>query len=388
MKLKLSILALFAASVMWSQDTGTTQISLDNLEVPDNPAFILLDKAPATISRPNSTRALGLTLLQDIVSSGTLDNIAFEVTPFWMIKNENNSALKFYGVDKNKNQNVFSKLKLASVSMAYIKGDDSIINMALGVRTTIFEVKRKEDINDYFTAYSKIEKSLFQDQDLFEEYDKISPEPEEDDYTTQALYVTALQAYRVARETYVEKRKKDLNLDKDEAGNTMQEIINRKPAIAVDLAVAYNHRFLQSEFDSNGFGRFGIWSTTAVSLFLDKSKDNYDYVNIFGFVRYLKEENNAILTGAAVNEQFNAFDIGLKAELEFEKLSVAYEYINRSGDLEGYRSVGSIRYQVLGDIFISGSFGNNFEEQNDVIALFGIQWGVNNALQQIGVLKN
>jgi len=387
MRFFLLVFCLCFSTITFSQtgnnNNNNNNVDLDDLEVPDNPAFILLDKAPQTIQRPNSSRALGVSLLHDIVSEGTLNNMAIEVTPFWMTKHPNITALKFYGIDKDLKQYPFSKLKLASVSMAYIKDKDSIINASFGVRATVFELKRESDVKDYYASYSKIESNIFSGLDCIDNYGNTNPEPEEEDYTSRNLYAIALQAYRVARTAYVQQCEKGKGVDRDTYSTNMQEIINRKPAIAVDLAIAYNHRFIDNAFNSNGFGRFGVWSTTAVSLFLDKDQTSHNYVNIYGFLRYLHEKNN-IVTGASI-DPFNAYDVGVKAEVEFQKLSVGYEYINRSGDLEGYRSAGTIRYQVLDDIFITGSFGNNFQKQDDVISLFGIQWGFNNLLQSIGV---
>ncbi len=166
----------------------------------------------------------------------------------------------------------------------------------------------------------------------------------------------------------------------------MQEVISRKPALAVDLAVGYNHRYYNSEFNNNDFGRLGVWSTVAGSFFLNKKADNKDYLNLYGFARYLVEGDNFEIA-EGTEDKFNAFDLGVKAELEFKKLTIGYEYINRSGDLKGYRSAGNIRYQAFDNIYLTGTFGNNFEEQDDLITLFGIQWGINNPIQSIAVAQ-
>ena len=83
---------------------------------------------------------------------------------------------------------------------------------------------------------------------------------------------------------------------------------------------------------------------------------------------------------------FNALDIGLKAELAFKKLSVGYEYISRSGDLDSYRSAGSIAYRLTNDIVLTGAFGNNFGDQNDLISLLGIRWGLDAKSQTFSTL--
>ena len=137
------------------------EISLNNLDVPDSPAFILLDEAPSTIQRPNSSRAFGLSLLQDVATDGVLSDIAVEVTPFWMMKHPKMNALRFYGVDDNLKQNPFSKLRLATVSAAYMRDSDSVVNVAIGARTTVFELKRQSDVLDYKNMYNTIEQLLY-----------------------------------------------------------------------------------------------------------------------------------------------------------------------------------------------------------------------------------
>ena len=157
MKKICTILAIFLLQLSYAQDVNgekkEKEISFDNLEVPNTPAFILQDEAPTSIQRPNSTRAFALDLLQDVTEDGVLGNIAVEVTPFWMIRHTNVTPEKYYGIiteeDGSVSQNFFSKLRLASVSAAYMKSADSITNISIGVRTTLFEIKRQDDIKAY-----------------------------------------------------------------------------------------------------------------------------------------------------------------------------------------------------------------------------------------------
>ena len=380
MKKLISFLLVFLAIslVAQAQEKNSSITALD-LEIPNAPAFILLDAAPATIQRPNSSRALGVSLLQDFSSDGILDDIAIEVTPFWMLKSEKRSALGYYGIDKDLKQYPFSKLKLTSTSMAYVKSSDSIINIALGARATVFEWKRESDIKDYYDAYLGIEQLATNNLDYMDEFEAMHPEPECDNDGTNPLCVKEWEVYNKKLVEYIQKR---ICETAEEYGYTqkMQEIINRKPAIAVDVALAYNQRFMSDQFDSNGFGRFGVWSTVAASFFLDQQ--SYNYFNLYGFVRYLRSDSEYQFYDS---DTFNSFDLGIKAELEFNKLIMGYEYINRSGDLEGYRSAGNIRYQVIENIFILGSFGNNFGTQDDVVTLLGVQWGLNGAAQILGI---
>jgi len=444
-----TIIAIILIQFVWAQDTNPEkkemEISFNNLEVPNTPAFILLDEAPTSIQRPNSTRAFALDLIQDVTEDGVLGNLAVEVTPFWMIQHTHMTPEKYYGIktqeDGSVSQNFFSKLRLASVSAAYMKSADSITNISIGVRTTLFEIKRQDDIKDYKEALLQAQKYLNNSANYMEQYntqckipkpenyrsetafqeamltykgicDKPEPPrptvgatdeeikkyraaikeyrlacycpPDPRDYDTTAQFEAAKEWYEAGLNTFREKKREEDDFTAKDLDVAFKEITSRKPLFAIDLAAAYNQRFFGNTFNDNTAGRFGIWSTLTLSSFLDKKKTNRDYFNVYGFVRYLDDTRRGIFP-AANNDRFNAFDLGVKGELEFDKLSVAYEYINRSGDMEGYRSVGTIRYQLINDIFLTGSFGNNFEETNDLVTLFGIKWGINGALQSISI---
>ncbi len=380
MKKYITVLVLFY-SVLFTAQTDNQTFTFDavNLEIPNAPAFVLLDAAPTTIQRPNSSRALGISLIQDIANDGILDDISVEVTPFWMTRSLKRSALSFYGIDKNLKQYPFSKLKLASISAAYVKSPDSIINISMGARATVFELKRKSDIIDYYDTYTEIEKLTTKILDFQDEYEETHPEPDCENDGTDSNCTKQWEVYNNGLINFLQEKIKE-RAGKYGYTSKMQEIINRKPAFALDVAVAYNQRFSEDHFNDNGFGRFGVWGTAAASVFLDQSK--FNYLNIYGFVRYLKGERQ---TFAMVDNNYNAIDLGIKAELEFKKLVVGYEYINRSGDLESYRSAGNIKYQAFENIFLTGSFGNNFSGQDDLITLFGVQWGLNGVSQLLGI---
>ena len=383
-------LCAFVPLMSISQELGK-EVSIFDLEIPNNPAFILLDNAPSVIERPNSSKAIGTTLLQNIAADGVLNNIAVEVTPFWLSKNPRRSALKYYGVDANKKQKYFSKLKLASFSGAYVKEPSNIINVSIGGRATLFEIKRTEDIDAYFEAYDGIYKIVSNIGDLLEaDFDMENPIPTCENGETPEECNKLREAYNAKLKEFTnsiedpEFKQKRINEKSKATGweDKMQEIIKRKPLLAIDVAAAYNQRYYNSEFNNNGFGRFGVWGT----LGLYPNIENQNFLNLYIFTRYLVEgdaPNQLALSSDA--DKYNAFDLGIKGELEFERIILSYEYINRSGDLKGYRSSGTIKYKMSDTLFVTGTFGNNFEENDDLITLFGIQWGLNNPIQSVGI---
>lgn len=378
----LSIATLFATNSIAQESitkNETVTIDIFDLEIPNSPAFVLLDEAPETIQRPNSSRALGLSLLQDVVSDGILNDIAVEVTPFWFSKNRNRSALDFYGIYPDKKQKMFSKLKMVTFSGAYVKSSDSVVNVSLGTRITLIEIKHKDDVDEYYKVFKGIQGTMLDRIHSHNRYDSL--------LELKGIYVavlsgTDLDTYRKKRTDWYHSEQNSAEKARDGYAVKMQDVIKRKPLLAFNIAAAYNHRYYNNEFDSNDFGRFGVWGTFVVS----PSIEDKNFLSIYVFSRYLIDGDGppSVITS---EDKFNAFDLGIKGELEFNKLAIGYEYVNRTGDLEGYRSAGTIKYRALENIYLTGTFGNNFEEQDDLITLFGIQWGFNNPIQSIGVAK-
>lgn len=359
----LLLLALFSFVAV----QGQNPITFDRASIPNAPAFVLLDKAPSIIERPDSPKAFGIQLLQDF-EDGVLDNIALEFTPFWYTKPKALTALKMRGIERieqaagvyyNK-QNYFSGLRFANISVAYSSGMDSIQNIAIGARATIFEYKHPEDIKRLIDANAYNERILKEKLLLFNEFMAL-PGKSELATSNKPQFEKELQAYIEA---------KNLSSAKE-----VYDALAIKPVFALDGAIAYNARYINDRYQSAANNRFGVWLTAAYAQPMGRGTYGDNYINIYGFFRYLNDEINTTT--------FNAVDVGLKAELEFDRLSFGYEYISRSGDLDSFRSSGSLVYKLTPNLYLSGAFGNNFGNTNDLISLLGIRWGLNNKEQTL-----
>jgi hypothetical protein len=349
-----------------AQDSDTS-ISFDNGSIPNAPAFILLDKAPTLIERPDTAKAFGVQLLQDF-EDGILDNIAIEFTPFWYTKPKKLTALKMRGIERietssgefyNK-QNYFAGLRFVNVSLAYSSEMDSIQNIAIGARATIFEYKHQDDIKRLVDANAHNERILKEKILLFNEFLALPGKSE--------LASSNKTQFQIELDAFIKEKKL-------KSANTVYEALKIKPILAIDGAIAYNARYTDNTFESSADGRFGAWLTAAYAQPLGRNVATNNYINMYGFFRYLNDQLG--------NQTFNAIDLGLKVELEFERLSFGYEYISRSGDLDSYRSAGSIAYKLSNNTYVTGSFGNNFGATNDLISLLGLRWGLDNKSQQL-----
>ena len=107
-----------------SANAQTKMISINDLNIPTSPAFVILDKSPASIEKPSNPKALGLSLINLWQGSG-----AAEFTPYWLT---NKPAYLFSDDIKNKNP-IFQTL---AFSIASAK-EDTMTSIAVGFRTQL-----------------------------------------------------------------------------------------------------------------------------------------------------------------------------------------------------------------------------------------------------------
>ena len=101
-------------------------------------------------------------------------------------------------------------------------------------------------------------------------------------------------------------------------------------------------------------------------------------LHLHGYARYLINGNSPVPIEMFQFDE--AFDTGFKAEIEYHKFNLGFEYIYRQTERTNTsRSVGVIQYKVNPKIYLIGSFGKNFGETNNRIAILGLKWGLQNS---------
>lgn len=325
-------------------------IILKDLEIPNSPGFILLDKTPTSIERPTSSKVFILSVLNSLSdNNGLPQNYAIEFSPFWFFKHPNMTSMKYMGYDTGKNrQLIFNNIVKASFSAAYITTNEPdtknpVSNLSIGARTNLISIRSEKDINDLRTANSKLIEKIKDQQDRLVMY--------VGDLTLSATNPTLYD--KKVREFYAE----------EEIGNRVEkneisEILKRRAVFALDGALACNFFFPQNSFSDWRFGRFGAWLTLNYSQPLDKNKEGKSYLNVYALGRYLSDgtvmENNQYTTR-------NYLDLGGKMELEFKNISFGYEYIYRFNEVEKtFRSNGIFKYKISDRLYVTGAFGKNF----------------------------
>jgi hypothetical protein len=364
MKKLSTILIVFVANFAFAQQIDTT-LTLKDIEIPTSPGFILLDQAPSSIERPNSPKAFAVSALNAFTeSNGLPKNYAVEFTPFWFFKHPNMDVLKYAGYN-DKKQRPFSSLKMVSLSMAYINQTDSLSlsptnNISMGARTNILKIRSKDNLKAIADANSFSVNQLKRINELI--VNRIGPANPLDPEGYKKKHLELLIFFQDSLKSEI-----------SEAHSKLSDALIQKPIFAIDFAIAYNTFFTNNDFSTQQFGRFGTWLTLNYSQKLNS--DNSNYLNIYAIGRFLQDGTNKNNIGEFVTQDF--YDFGGKIELELNKFSIGYEYIYRSNNnIETYRSSGQLKYRIAENILLTGAFGKNFGDNNNLISMLGINWGI------------
>ncbi|TDW47195.1 hypothetical protein EV144_105213 [Flavobacterium sp. 270] len=357
MKTKAIIILFLISLKLFSQETNSIKIT--DLELPNAPAFTILDYSPTIINTPSTTQAFTVSLINNINSSkGFPTDYALEFTPYWVLSQKKRN-LTDYVIKEN--QKAYSKpYKNLSFSFAAIK-KDTLQNVSAGIRTNLLTVNRKERQESVTKLIEKLERfKVLTDENLpFGENPHESGTPEYNKWNLDKINkLSQLKEYKaLTAEIY----------------SKIDSLEYYKPLFTADFGTAYNHFFDRNEFKSGKFGRYGAWLTLNTNLKLSKSNKNY--LNIYQYTRYLIDEMNYDTTALAYVKEKN-LDVGAKIELQFNDFAIAYEYINRTNQKDNYRSVGNLKYKINDQFTINGGFGKNFEKTDNLVTFLGISWGI------------
>ncbi|WP_202703554.1 hypothetical protein [Flavobacterium sp. UGB4466] len=347
----LNILTFLISFSSFSQ--SIQKVDLKKVEILNSTALALLDNSAAIISSNPDVKEFN-------INTESLESISFDGNLF----SSNMRGLEYYGLGtKTKEIKSFTmqKMQMPSVSGAYSK-NDSIAKVAVGIKFNVFTLYNasSEDMREkYASMRQKLKKliALANDQMEREGY-KIGEDEDE------------AKKYNARFEEVLEE------LIKNESGIEAKNFsdILKAPLLTLDIASAYSMLMPAKDFNKSQSGRFGAWSTLTFTL----GKGD-EHLKLYGFCRYIQDNTDYDSKSKKFTNQTNFFDIGSKAQFDWNKISVGYEYIKRNGDGKNYRSVGFVQYKVSDNLYVTGGFGKNFESalNDETVSLLGIRWGIN-----------
>lgn len=366
MKKLFLILILIAPLISYSQDESDkldfNEFKLANVS---SPAFVLINESPSEIYVPENLKSLTIHVLNSLNNFDDLsEGLSIELSPYYFLtkKSKDRTFFKYIGIKDlgggKYKQNVFSGVNTTTLSFAYANKEFENIAegerkvFSFGFRTKLLRFYNEKRVDTY---YKKVAKAL-----------------------SLINYPNSLKL-KLAAEADPTKKTKLINefFDSKEGKEHLKKLGAYeklvKPVFQLDYALGYSSLYRDNNTDSEKLTRFGSWMTAELSLPLNKdSEENKtnNYLNIFAISRYIED-------GFNLNSNTLFYrDFGGKLEFEFDKFSLGYEYIGRNGSVDSERSVGTIKYVINKNVSLNGGFGKDFEVTDNLVTLFGINWGL------------
>ncbi|MEJ5050706.1 hypothetical protein WH221_12795 [Chryseobacterium culicis] len=401
---KILLAALTAGSTLLFSQNKEISAELNKLELSNAPSVMLLGLASSDLETPKSKKAFMTSIVNSFSENEGLPNAyAVELTPTHLFPLTEMDALKYAGIKSIKKSdntyeyknNIFSEAKNVSVSFAFLRNykiedlDTENPSVSFSLRTTLFKVRNKKNIDAITASNTNISKELTDIQREFEKSEKYNSiitsnaKPNEiQEKLAKALDEFATDYYKTETEKY-------------------KKYLDEKPAFQLDVASAYSTFFLDNQFKNNQFGKLGFWMTMSSGINLERTRDpkkdegqNNDKskvtiketsatdaskiekrLNFYAVARYMQDKT--VYDVANGFSQTNNYDLGGKIELVYNKFSIGYEFIYRSSDLDNtFRSNGIINYKVSDSVYINAAFGKNYGDKNNLISFLGLNWGL------------
>jgi hypothetical protein len=361
----LLLLMAILTTMSAAQVPDSVRVKMDNISIPNSPGFILLDESPSVIDRPASPKAFATSIFNSYRQAGGFpSNYGVEFTPFWFFRHPRMTAYKYLGYNKAEEKQLpFSHIKKASISLAYVNNPDtdttpSISNIAFGIRTTILSIRSRRNIQALKNANDQIVQNLRNINQLVIELDPLEP------------------GYHEKVQRIVDNYENDPQLLESE--EQLRQLIEVRPVFAIDAAIAYSRFFLNNKFSDQHFGRLGLWAVLNYSQALGKESIPKNYISLYGIFRYLQD--GTVQNSSGSWDRTNHLDFGARAELELNKLSLSVEYLSRQRQDNAentFRAVGVVNYRLSKSFSLTASFGRNFGEEQNLVTLFGLSFGLN-----------
>ena len=363
-------------------------VELKDLKVPVAPAFSLLDFSPKAIESPGTIKAFTVNLVTNAALSGGLPrNFAFEFAPYWFFRHPDMSIYRYYGLGTVKRQtdagvesfafapkkNIFYGLRSTSLSFGSVFKDSSA---ALPVNVNYIGYALRSNVINVRSG--RLDKAL-------------ASGIENVNAALQNVQLAAIaKCGNLEGMERIDCIGKFIEQSKDSilqsARDRFESIANARPRFSMDVALASSTAFGNNTFSNHKTYRTGGWVTLAyyqplvsaaeVNKDIRNLLDSKNYFNAFFLFRTLRENATADFKTFAAQ---TLTDYGGRAELEFARFSLSVESIKRinqrNKNLNTSRTVGIVQYRINNNLFLLGTFGKDFGTINNIVSLFGLNWG-------------
>ncbi|MCD4707486.1 MAG: hypothetical protein K8S62_07085 [Candidatus Sabulitectum sp.] len=376
-------------------ENHSLSVPISELRAPVSPAFQLLYKSPAVITRPQTPRAVLVSLTDAIQNLGDA-NIAMEFSPYWIFSHPEISFEDYYNPSPEN-----SLLMNSSLSVGFDNQIDSLgSKMAVGFRTVVFpgspgmliknintrffqitlasEIlgmcwydinEHLEDVNcinrlrnaviihcEQFRQNPKIHTDLI-GQDLMEAIDEaenlilgfIDEASSDSGVPMDSVYNNAMKMADAQEEVLIQILSAEVE-DADLSRN----------GFLLEVAGASASRFQDNRFGNHEFTSCAAWITPGYA------SNSLEFLGVFRVIRELDLEQTYL-------------DCGIRAGISSRFFTLSAEGLLRRGDGESYRIATSAEVKISEDLYASIVFGKDFsseEDEGDLLSLLRLDYNL------------
>jgi hypothetical protein len=373
---------LLALSLALAAGDAFAQATISELSAPTSPAFVLLGLAPASVDRPDSSKALIVNAFSDLAESdGLPQDYALEVTPFWM---KSNRTLSFTEYQNPGLAAIWQQLRI-SVATAPMRGADESADsigtkLAVGFNTKIFNGRPNPTMQASLERlFAENTRLLAADRELEGIEETLETRREE----LEGLTENAKRADLIAIIGEIEKTltKKQAEIDGIEAGIMrrsleVQSLDAERVGFFLTVAGGQVWDFADDDTRNASANRMGLWVTPAYRVLRCASCEaSFDFI---GVARMLKDPDiDAMIDFGGrlvwrVNTRFST-----SFELLRRKAPDTFG-ANEESIQDSNRTAALLEYRIQDDLILFGTFGQDFEKATGakpLVTLLGMNFG-------------
>ena len=374
---------LVALSLTLGAGDALAQATISELSAPTSPAFVLLGVAPASVDRPDSSKALVVNAFSELAESdGVPQDYAIEVTPFWM---KSNRTLSFTEYQNPGLAALWQQLRI-SVATAPMRGAEASADplgtkLAVGFNTKIFNGRPNPTMASALTAlFAENTRLLAADRELESIEETLETRREE----LEGLTENARRADLIAIIGENEKTlaKKQAEIDGIEGGimrRSLEVQALDAERVGFFLAVAGGQvwDFVSDDTRNASANRRGLWVTPAYRVLRCATgcEASFDFI---GVARMLKDPDIDAMIDVGgrlvwrVNTRFST-SFELLRRRAPDTVGANEESVQNSN-----RTAGLLEYRIQDDLVLFGTFGQDFEKASGakpLVTLLGLNFG-------------
>jgi hypothetical protein len=373
---------LLTLSLAFAAGDAFAQATISELSAPTSPAFVLLGLAPASVDRPDSSKALIVNAFSDLAESdGLPQDYALEVTPFWM---KSNRTLSFTEYQNPGLAAIWQQLRI-SVATAPMRGADESADsigtkLGVGFNTKISNGRPNPTMQASLERlFAENTRLLAADRELEDIEETLETRREE----LEGLTENAKRADLIAIIGEIEKTlaKKQAEIDGIEAGIMrrsleVQSLDAERVGFFLTVAGGQVWDFADDDTRNASANRMGLWVTPAYRVLRCASCEaSFDFI---GVARMLKDPDIDAM-----------IDVGGRLVWRVNtRFSTSFELLRRKAPdtvganeesiQDSNRTAALLEYRIQDDLILFGTFGQDFEKATGakpLVTLLGMNFG-------------